>query len=144
MLGKLRNSIVISFHLLMRCGYLPGILEGSWKAKCPAVRTFSRISAKSAFSNRLKAFYLHLELPSDQENKNGFAAERWWSLRHTVESTPFRHLEKISWQGVRDSLLLSFSGFSCLIFCCFLLLRSAKIIPWLFPVVMPWISQLTR
>ena len=40
------------------------------------VRKFSRISAKCLFlvlSNRLKVFHLHLELPSDQENKNGFA-----------------------------------------------------------------------
>ena len=42
--------------------------------KCPAVREFSRIPAKSLFlvlSNRLKVFHPHLELPSDQENKNG-------------------------------------------------------------------------
>ena len=41
-------------------------------AKCPAVPTSIPIS------NRLKVFYLLIELPSDQENKNGFAAERLW------------------------------------------------------------------
>ena len=58
--------------------------------KCPAVRKFSRISAKSLFlvlSNRLKVFHLHLELPSDQENKNGFADEGLWFLGHRVDST---------------------------------------------------------
>ena len=58
--------------------------------KCPAVRKFSRISAKSLFlvlSNRLKVFHLHLELPSDQENKNGFADEWLWFLGHRVVST---------------------------------------------------------
>ena len=42
----------------------------------------------------MKVFYLHLELPSDQENKNGFADEGLWFLGYGVESTPFRHLEK--------------------------------------------------
>ena len=52
---------------------------------CPAIRTFSRISPTwFPFSNRLKEFYLHLELPSDQENNNGFAAERL-CLWHTDE-----------------------------------------------------------
>ena len=58
--------------------------------KCPAVRRFSRISAKSLFlvlSNCLKVFHLHLELPSDQENKNGFADEGLWFLGHRVDST---------------------------------------------------------
>ena len=58
--------------------------------KCPAVRKFSRISAKCLFlvlSNRLKVFHLHLELPSDQENKNGFADEGLWFLGHRVDST---------------------------------------------------------
>ena len=49
-------------------------------AKCPAVRRFSTISAKSLQN-------LLLELPSDQENKNGFAAERLWFFGHRVEST---------------------------------------------------------
>ena len=51
--------------------------------KCPAVTKFSRISAKCLFlvlSNRLKVFHLHLELPSDQENKNGFAAVSYTHL----------------------------------------------------------------
>ena len=39
---------------------------------------------KIPFSNRFKVFYLHLELPSDQQNKNGFAAERMWFPRHRV------------------------------------------------------------
>ena len=46
------------------------------------------------FCNRLKVFYLHLESPSDQENRNGFAVERLWFLGHRVESTPFRPFEK--------------------------------------------------
>jgi len=37
----------------------------------PDSQKFSRISAKSFF-----LIVLHLELPSDQENKNGFADER--------------------------------------------------------------------
>ena len=44
---------------------------------------FARNSAKSLFlvlSNRLKVLHLHLELPSDQENKNGFADEGLWFL----------------------------------------------------------------
>ena len=56
--------------------------------KCPAVRKVSRISAKSLFlvlSNRLKVFHLHLELQSDQENKNGFADEGLWYLRNRVD-----------------------------------------------------------
>ena len=51
---------------------------------------FARISAKSLFlvlSNRLKVFHLHLELPRDQENKNGFADEWLWFLGHRVVST---------------------------------------------------------
>ena len=32
------------------------------------------------------------ELPSNQENKNGLAAERLWFLGHRVESMTFRHL----------------------------------------------------
>ena len=36
------------------------------------------------FCNRLKVFYLHLESPSDQENTNGFAVERFWLLGHRV------------------------------------------------------------
>ena len=79
--------------LLKRCGLQPErVLK---KAKCPAaaarenelscrrpenVLQFSKIP----FSNLFKAFYLHLELPSDQQNKNGFAAERMWFLRHRV------------------------------------------------------------
>ena len=58
--------------------------------KRPDVRKFSRISAKSLFlvlSNRLKVFHLHLELPSDQENKNGFADEGLWFLGRKVDST---------------------------------------------------------
>ena len=58
--------------------------------KCPAVRKFSRISAKYLFlvlSNRLKVFHLYLELPSDQENKNGFADEGLWFLGHRVVLT---------------------------------------------------------
>ena len=58
--------------------------------KCSAVSKFSRISAKYLFlvlSNRLKVFLLHLELPSDQENKNGFADEGLWFLGHRVDST---------------------------------------------------------
>ena len=54
------------------------------------VRKFPRISAKCLFlvlSNRLKVFHLHLELPSDQENKNGFADEWLWFLGHRVVST---------------------------------------------------------
>ena len=70
---------------------MPGSREGSSKNyECPAVRKFSRISAKSLFlvlSNRLKVFHLHLELPSDQENKNGFADEGLWFLGHRVVST---------------------------------------------------------
>ena len=69
---------------------MPGSREGSLKTKCPADRKFSRISAKSLFlvlSNRLKVFHLHLELPSDQENKNGFADEGLWFLGHRVDST---------------------------------------------------------
>ena len=57
---------------------------------CPAVRKFSRISAKSliiVLSNRLKVFHLYLELPSDKENKNGFADEVLWFLGHRVVST---------------------------------------------------------
>ena len=42
---------------------------------------------KIPVSNRLRVFYLLLELPSDQENKNGFAAERLWFFGHRVEST---------------------------------------------------------
>ena len=45
---------------------------------------------KIAFSNGLTVFYLHLEQPSDQENKNGFAAERLWFLEHRAASTLFR------------------------------------------------------
>ena len=30
------------------------------------------------FSNSLKVFYLHLELPSDQENSNDLVVERLW------------------------------------------------------------------
>ena len=50
--------------------------------------------SKVPFSNRLKVFYFHLKLPSDQENKNGFAGEGLWFLDYRVESTPFRHLNK--------------------------------------------------
>ena len=49
---------------------------------------FARISAKSLFlvlSNRLKVFHLHLELPRDQENKNGFEMSGW--VRHREDST---------------------------------------------------------
>ena len=47
---------------------------------------------KIPFSNSLKVFYLHLELPSDQENSTDFAVER---LRFGYgEETPFPHLEK--------------------------------------------------
>jgi len=67
--------------------------KGLKKTKCPAVRTFSRISWKNPFSNRSKVFYLRWELPNDQENKNDFAAERLRFLGHRAESTPFRHLE---------------------------------------------------
>ena len=45
---------------------------------------------KIPFSNHLKVFHFHLELPSDQENKNGFADERLRFLRHRIESTLFR------------------------------------------------------
>ena len=55
-------------------------------AKCPAARNIFYNFCKIPVSNRLKAFYLLLELPSDQENKNGFAAERLWFLGHR-EST---------------------------------------------------------
>ena len=69
-----------------------GSREGSSKKnyKRPDVRKFSRISAKCLFlvlSNRLKVLHLHLELPSDQENKNGFADEGLWFLGHRVVST---------------------------------------------------------
>ena len=50
-------------------------------------------SRLGAFSNGLTVFYLHLEQPSDQENKNGFAAERLWFLEHRAASTLFRHLK---------------------------------------------------
>ena len=68
-----------------------GSREGALKNyKRPAVRKFSRIPAKSLFlvlSNRLKVFHLHSELPSDQENKNGFADEGLWFLGHRAVST---------------------------------------------------------
>ena len=54
---------------------------------------------KIPVSNRLKVFYLLLELPSDQENKNGFAAERLWFFGHGVESTLKNFRE-----ALRDSL----------------------------------------
>ena len=38
--------------------------KGLKKTKCPAVRTFSRISTKSLVLIILKAFYRHLQLPS--------------------------------------------------------------------------------
>ena len=36
-------------------------------------------------SNRLKVFHLHFELPSDKENKNGFADEGFWFLENRVD-----------------------------------------------------------
>ena len=63
--------------------------KGLKKTKCPAVRNFLGISFEIPFSNRLKVFYLHLESPSDQENRSGFTVERLWFLEHRVESTPF-------------------------------------------------------
>ena len=54
------------------------------------VQNFFKIS----FTNRLKVFYLRLDLPCDQESKNGFADEWLWFLMflgHRVASTPFRH-----------------------------------------------------
>ena len=62
---------------------------------CLAVRTFSRLSAKSLFLiDQLKVFFLHLELSSDQENTKGFPNEWLWFLGHRVELMPFQHLEK--------------------------------------------------
>ena len=58
--------------------------------KRPDVRKFSRISAKCLFLvlfNRLKVLHLHLELPSDQENKNGFEDEGLWFLGRKVDLT---------------------------------------------------------
>ena len=40
------------------------VLKKLNKNKCPAVRTFSRISTKSLVLIILKAFYRHLQLPS--------------------------------------------------------------------------------
>ena len=40
---------------------------------------------KIPFSNRLKVFHLHLELPSDKENKNGIADEGFWFLGNRVD-----------------------------------------------------------
>ena len=48
------------------------------KSKCPAVRNIF-YNFREIPSNRFKVFYFHLELPSDQENKNDFAEERLWA-----------------------------------------------------------------
>ena len=47
------------------------------------------------FLNHLKIFHLHLELTSDQENKNCFADERLWFHGHRIESTLFRIRYKV-------------------------------------------------
>ena len=66
---------------------------------------------KIPVSNRLKVFYLLLELPSDQENKNGFPAERLWFFGHRVESTLKNFVKQCVTHGhssklkTRDSLL---------------------------------------
>ena len=63
-------------------------------AKCPAVRKIFYNFCKISVSNRLKVFYLLLELPSDQENENGFAAELLWFgidiLREAVRDSQSR------------------------------------------------------
>ena len=59
-----------------RCGYMPGSREGSLKTWMPSSQNFFGIFFEIPFSNRLKLFYLHLESPSDQENRNGFAVEQ--------------------------------------------------------------------
>jgi len=62
-------------------------------------RRFKRLNARQSeivldflqkipFSNSLKVFYLHLELPSDQENSNDFAVEQLWF--GYGEETPYR------------------------------------------------------
>ena len=66
--------------------------KGLKKTKCVVVRNCSGFSSKDPFSNSLKVFYLHLELPSDQENNNDFAVELLWF--GYGEETSFRHLEK--------------------------------------------------
>ena len=74
------NQIHTVINTLWLYARQPGtVLKKNYKSL--AVRKFSRISGKSLFlvlSNRLKVFHLHLELPSDQENKNGFADEGLW------------------------------------------------------------------
>ena len=71
---------------------MPQNRKGLKKTKCVAVRNCSGFLQKIPFSNSLKVFYLHLELPSDQENSNDFSVERLWF--GYGEETPFRHLEK--------------------------------------------------
>ena len=52
----------------------------------PGIQNFFWIFFKIPFPNRLKVFYLPTELPSDEENRNGFAVERFWFLVHVAGS----------------------------------------------------------
>ena len=62
--------------------------EGSYK-KLNTRQSENFLEFLPPFFNRLKVFYLHLELPSDQENKNGFADERLLFLGHRVNRRRF-------------------------------------------------------
>ena len=73
---KVNNTSTVAKILRKLCGYMPGSQTWFW------------IFFKIPFSNSLKVFYLHLELPSDQENSNDFVVERLWFHVYR-EETPF-------------------------------------------------------
>ena len=93
----------------------------------PVSQKFFWIFFEIPFFNRPKVFYLHLESPSDQENRNGFAVERLWFLGRSVSTREQRgawvkgHVfAKAKYPAVREatgkleSLLLSQRIHTCL------------------------------
>ena len=88
----MKNTEIAS---LRDCETVLGIIFSIAVATCLAAGTNAR-QAKNFFQNFYKIpfstsskVFLHLELSSDQENKNDFADEheRLWFLGHKVEST---------------------------------------------------------
>ena len=73
------------------CGFLPGL------------KILARFQ-KPGWKIFYLGIYLHLELPSDQENKNGFVDERLWFLGHRAESrsTPGDTLKNFDRETVHD------------------------------------------
>ena len=67
--------------------------KGIKKNKCRAVENLDNFYG-IPFPSLLKVFYLYFELPSGQENTNGFAAWRLKFLGNGVKSTQFQQLEK--------------------------------------------------